>query len=71
MGDPTDIDSGESWEDQRSSYDALRQLSLLITKSCVYRGNGEIVEVRKPEGVLEAVDAAVRVPFEFHHCAIP
>lgn len=50
MGDPTDIDSGESWEDQRSSYDALRE------RCPVARENNRWVVLRHAEVVAAATD---------------
>ena len=51
MGDPAEIESGHSWEDQRSSYDALR------ARCAVAREAGTWVALRHVEVVAAATDA--------------
>ena len=51
MGDPVEVDSGHSWEDQRSTYDALRG------RCAVARQDGAWVALRHAEVVAAATDA--------------
>lgn len=51
MGDPVEIDRGHSWEDQRSTYDALR------ARCAVARKDGKWVALRHAEVVAAATDA--------------
>lgn len=51
MGDPAEIDSRHSWEDRRSSYDALR------AECAVAREDGTWVALRHAEVVAAATDA--------------
>lgn len=52
MGDPAEVDTGESWADQRSTYDALRS-------TCPVARNGdEWVVLRHAEVVAAATDPA-------------
>ena len=51
MGDPAEIDSGRSWEDQRSTYDALR------ARCAVAREESNWVALRHAEVVAAATDA--------------
>ena len=50
MGDPEEIDGGRDWEDQRSTYDALRE------KCAVAREEGTWVILRHAEVVAAATD---------------
>ena len=50
MGDPVEIDSSHSWEDQRSTYDALR------ARCPVVHENGQWVVLRHAEVVAAATD---------------
>ena len=56
MGDPVEIDSGHSWEDQRSTYDALR------ARCAVAREDGTWVVLRHAEVVAAATDPQRRSP---------
>jgi cytochrome P450 len=51
MGDPAEIDSGHNWEDQRSTYDALR------ARCPVAREESNWVALRHAEVVAAATDA--------------
>lgn len=51
MGDPVEIDRGHSWEDQRSTYDALR------ARCAVARKDRKWVALRHAEVVAAATDA--------------
>ena len=51
MGDPAEIDSGHNWEDQRSTYDALR------ATCAVAREDGTWLVLRHAEVVAAATDA--------------
>jgi cytochrome P450 len=53
MGDPIEADSGHSWEDQRSTYDALRG------RCAVAREDGTWAVLRHAEVVAAATDAEV------------
>lgn len=53
MGDPVEADSGHSWEDQRSTYDALRG------RCAVAREDGTWAALRHAEVVAAATDAEV------------